>query len=267
MYYYKMIIQYNGANYMGLQWQKDLPTIQSELNQAIKILINDKISTVAASRTDTGVHALKQYVRLSCAKIIDHPSSFVTSLNRTLPNDIRCIHIESCDATYKPTLHSSSKEYRYLFTNQKITINKEQAKYIANISNNLNINKIKRCAKMCEGLHDFRNFASTGSNVKSTSREIYTCELSEINPQDFFHQSELFIIPSNLNHCYQLKISGNGFLKQMIRHLVSALWMVGSGKLSEEDFLLLLDGPTKSKALWKVAPPGGLYLYNIIHKS
>ena len=62
---------------------------------------------------------------------------------------------------------------------------------------------------------------------------------------------------------YCLRIVGNGFLKQMIRHLVSALWMVGSGKLSTDDFTALLAGGHREKRLWKVAPANGLFLVDI----
>ena len=61
------------------------------------------------------------------------------------------------------------------------------------------------------------------------------------------------------------QIQANGFLKQMIRHIVSALWMVGTGKLSGDDFLALLNGPKIDKQLWKVASPNGLFLYQIFY--
>ena len=119
------------------------------------------------------------------------------------------------------------------------------------------------CIRALKGKHDFSNFYSSGSNVKSTVREISFCELCEINPHEIFAGSELFKLPVELRSCYQLRIEANGFLKQMIRHIVSALWMVGSGKITAEEFLSFLEGPKSEKQLWKVAPPNGLYLYRI----
>jgi tRNA pseudouridine38-40 synthase len=102
-----------------------------------------------------------------------------------------------------------------------------------------------------------------GSNVKSTEREIFSCEFSEIDPLKLFDSSEVFSSPEIPAKCFQLRIEGNGFLKQMIRHLMTAMWKVGNGRLTVEEFLELLDGPRRTKTLWKVANPKGLFLCRI----
>ncbi|MEA9355342.1 tRNA pseudouridine(38-40) synthase TruA [Bacteriovorax sp. PP10] len=265
MYYYKTTIQYEGTNYAGFQWQNDIQTVQSEFNTALSKILDGKFTTMAASRTDTGVHAMDQVVKITT----DNPiklSSFLESFNRILPSQIKCISAEPCDGLFRPSIASLSKEYRYFFTN-KTQVSKEDTQFIANIANKLDIASMKICIQALIGTHDFCNFYSSGSNVKSTIREISFCELSEINPQDFFSNLELFQVPKGLHSCYQFKIEANGFLKQMIRHIVSALWMVGSGKLSADNFIILLNGPKSEKQLWKVASPNGLFLYRINYPS
>lgn len=261
MYYYKTTIQYNGTNYAGLQWQKEKPTIQSEFNNAISKLVDGKVTTMAASRTDSGVHALEQVVKVSSENPIDC-SSFLPSINSNLPLQIKCTKIEPCEGLFRPAAEAISKEYRYFFTN-KIKVSKEEGQFIANIANKLDLEAMKKCVQALNGPHDFCNFYSSGSNVKTTLRNIYLCELSLINPHDLFLSSELFQIPSELESCYEFKIVANGFLKQMIRHLVSALWMVGSGKITVDEFMDLLNGPKQNKQLWKVASPNGLFLFRI----
>ena len=261
MNYYKTIIQYNGSSYAGFQWQDGVQTVQSEINNALSKIIEGKFSTTAASRTDTGVHAKEQVVKITCINPID-TSLFLKSFNEVLPSSIKCYKIESSDGLFRPASFAVSKEYRYFFTN-KTQVSKEDSIFIANISNKLNIDSMNACVQSLIGEHDFQNFYSSGSNVKSTIRNISFCELSEINPQDIFSASEIFSIPSNLQSCYQLKIEASGFLKQMIRHIVSALWMVGSGKLTTNEFITLLNGAKSTKQHWKVAPPNGLYLYKI----
>jgi tRNA pseudouridine38-40 synthase len=177
-------------------------------------------------------------------------------------SDIRCISIEPCDGLFRPAASAISKEYRYFFTN-KTQVDKKQQRFIANISNVLDLGLMLDCAQLLVGMHDFCNFYSSGSNVKSTIRKISICELTEINPNDILLDSALFPIDKDLNKCFELRIEANGFLKQMIRHLVSALWMVGSGKLSSAEFMTLLNGPKILKQRWKVAPPNGLFLYQI----
>lgn len=265
MHYYKTIIQYQGTNYAGFQWQNGPITIQSEFNLALSKIINKKFTTVAASRTDTGVHAFHQVVKISTEENISL-SAFIQDMNSHLPLDIKCISIEECDGLFRPSANTTSKEYRYFFTN-KINESKDDSRFIANIANPLNLSLIKECVKALIGSHDFCNFYSSGSNVSSTIRVISVCELSIVNPHEILSTSELFNVSKDISNCYELKIEANGFLKQMIRHIVSALWLVGSGKLSKEEFLFLLDGPKNgpksNKQRWKVAPANGLILYRI----
>ena len=265
MHYYKVTIQYDGTNYAGFQWQNGTPTIQSEFNNAVAKIIDGKFTTMAASRTDTGVHAIEQIVKITSHNPIDLPS-FPETLNQTLPSQIKCIGIEESSGLFRPAIEADSKEYRYFFTN-KTQVAKEESLFIANISNKLDVDNMMICARALIGEHDFCNFYSSGSNVKSTVRHISFCELTMIDPQVFFSEFDLFKIPKDLNSCYQLRIEANGFLKQMIRHIVSALWMVGSGKISTDDFIALLNGPKKTQQIWKVASPNGLFLYRINYHS
>ncbi len=261
MYYYRTKIQYEGTKYAGFQWQNGIKTVQSEFNNAISQIVDGKFTTMAASRTDTGVHAMEQVVKISSTNPIEL-GPFIEEINKKLPADIKCFEIVNCEGLFRPAAEAETKEYRYFFTN-KTQVSKEDSLFIANISNQLKIDEMVICINALRGQHDFCNFYSSGSNVKSTIREISFCELSLINPQEILSKQELFKIPPDLNNCYQLKIIANGFLKQMIRHIVSALWMVGSGKLTTNDFLRLLDGHKAEKQMWKVAAPNGLFLYKI----
>ncbi len=215
---------------------------------------------MSASRTDTGVHAIKQIVKITS----EHPiacAEMVSQLNSTLPAQIRCREFVPCSGEFRPNSDSTSKEYRYLFTNNKIATH--ERRFISNISLELDFDSMVTCVKSLHGTNSFHNFCSTGSNVKTTIREIKTCELSVVNPHTILSPHDLFKIPAHLEKCYQFRIEGNGFLKQMIRHIVRSLWMVGSGKLTTDDFHNLLVGPKKEKMLWKTASPSGLYLYDI----
>ncbi len=261
MYYYRSRVQYDGTGYFGFQWQKDLPTIQNDFNLALGKLVDGKFTTMGASRTDTGVHALEQYVKITSDVEIDC-SSILQKLNQVLPSQIRCLEISPSDRSYKPTNDCLSKEYRYLFTNT-IGDNHAERKFVANNPYPLNIEAMRTCIAALVGEHDFHNFVSMGSNVKTTIREIYSCELTEVDPRIVLSHSEVFPLPDNLVKCYQLRVEGNGFLKQMLRHLMTALWKVGNGRLSVDEFMLLLNGPRRSKTLWKVANPKGLFLYRI----
>lgn len=259
MNYYKATFQYDGTNYFGFQWQKGIPTIQNVINLSLAQLIPGKVTTMGASRTDTGVHALEQIVKITTDHEIECPG-FIVLLNQILSNEIRCLNIEPCQGSFNPITFSQSKEYRYLFTNTLGSMGVEQ-RFIANYPYDLNLPLMQECARKIIGRHDFRNFCSAGSNVKTTIREVLECELVEVNPHLFLNDSDLFTLSHDLKHCYQLRIVGQGFLKQMVRHLMSALWLVGRGKISPDEFSALINGDIRKKRLWKVSTPRGLYLY------
>lgn len=265
MNYYKATIQYDGTGYFGFQWQKDIPTIQNDFNLALAKLVSGKITTMGASRTDSGVHALEQFVKITSENEIDC-ETFLEKFNKTLPSQIRCLRITPCEGSFNPIMASSSKEYRYLFTN-KLNSGCIDQRFVANNPYALDIKLMKECAELIVGKHNFHNFFSAGSNVKTTIREVLFCELTEIDPHTVLPRNDIFSLPEDLKQCYQLRIEGKGFLKQMVRHLMSALWLVGGGKISKDEFKLLLNGPVKSSRLWKVASPRGLYLYQFKFKS
>jgi tRNA pseudouridine38-40 synthase len=259
MHYYKATIQYAGTNHFGFQFQKDIPTIQKDINEALYKLIQGKVTTVGASRTDTGVHAVEQFVKITTEEELEC-KTFLRDFNATLPKEIRCRRLEICEGPYNPIVDSTSKEYRYLFTTTLQSSCNDQL-FIANHPYELDLGLMNECAGMILGTHSFHNFCSAGSNVKTTVREILSCEFSLVNPHEVLPQEDLFLLPEELKTCYQLRIVGGGFLKQMVRHLMSGFWLVGRGKITPEEFLILLNGPAKTRRLWKVASPRGLYLY------
>lgn len=262
MYYAKAILQYDGSGFAGFQWQKNAHTIQAALQDALATSHIPRSTTMSASRTDTGVHALEQVVRITSAIPIEI-EQLHQELNTALPSKVRVLRLEPCDQTFNPALNSVSKEYSYLFTNRE-RASSEERRFVANISNPLDTAKIHDCIRAIQGTHDFTNFVSTGSSVRTTIRTVLGCELTKIDPHDFFASTpHLFSIPKELRDCYRFRIEANGFLKQMIRHLVAGLWRVGSGKLSVDEFHALLDSEKHPKQLWRPASPSGLYLCKI----
>lgn len=260
MNYYKATLQYDGTGYAGFQWQASAPTIQAALNQALALALPERFSTRGASRTDTGVHAREQVVRITSSAAVEC-DTLTKELARLLPPQIRCLNVDPCSGKFNPSADAVSKEYRYLFTNQLKGPLIPQ-RFIANHARPLNGTAISLCLKLIRGKHDFCNFASMGSNVKSTVREITFCEITEVDVAELF-DSTLFSVTPGLTRCYQIRFVAPGFLKQMIRHLVAALWLVGNGKMSEAEFVALLQGPKMSRGRWRPAPAQGLHLYKI----
>lgn len=251
--HYRLTIQYKGTRYSGWQIQLGTPekTIQGELNRALSVVSkSDTVKTLGSGRTDAGVHALGQVVKASIPLVIA-PENLVKALNGHLPDDIRVIRAESAEENFLPTNHAKSKEYHYRFTTQK-TFTAFQNDLIQNYPFELDLEKMRMACKILVGEHDFTNFFCEGTDVASTVRTIFSCDIVEIP------QGEWEMLPAH----FVFRISGNGFLKQMVRLLVGAVWNVGRGKISLEEFQSAL-GPTKVQRLGPVAPPNGLYMVRV----
>lgn len=255
MNYFRAILQYDGSDHMGFQWQENLPTIQGDLNSSLKKLLQGEFSTRAASRTDKGVHAFAQVIKIST----DDPLNLdAAKLNAILPAHMRCLEISPCAGDFIPSIDQVAKEYVYLFTNDP------NQRYLAQAPSTLNIDHIRSCIDMLQGTNDFRNFWSIGGISNTTVRKILECDLTLINPQELFKDS--LFTAGELISCWQFRIVGKGFLKHMVRHLVGALWLVGNGSLSVENFSQYLHGELKEQRPWKKADPKGLYLLKVSYK-
>lgn len=250
MNFHQAIIQYDGTDRQGFQHSDGALTIQGDLNHALANIFKGEFSTRAASRTDKGVHAIAQVIKIS-----SEDGLTLEQFNAALPAHIRCLDLTTCAREFIPSIDQRSKEYRYLFT----TPGSEQ-RFIASAPASLNIEAMQTCVAMLKGTHDFKNFWSIGGISNTTVREILECDLTLVNPQELFKGT---IFTTTTTRSWQFRIHGRGFLKHMVRHLVGALWQVGLGKISVEDFSKYLNGDQRESRPWKKADPKGLFLVKV----
>lgn len=245
--YYQLELSYDGHSYFGWQIQPNIKTIQGELNRALEEICKSGVRTTGAGRTDSGVHALKQFVKVECGLEIK-PVALKKALNALLPQDIRVLSCDFSSSNFRPTNDAKSKTYFYLFSNEK-EVNPFQTHYLSNISYQLDFDLMRKACQLFIGKHDFADFRCVGTEVATTVREIYYCELS--GP----HNDNLSgVFP----RYYKIEIKGNGFLKQMVRLIVGAIWNVGRKKITLEEISRALSAPS-GKHIGVVAPPTGLY--------
>jgi tRNA pseudouridine38-40 synthase len=250
--HYKLEIEYKGSRYLGWQVQPEGAglTVQGELNRALKIISkSDEVKSMGAGRTDAGVHALGQVAKVGIPLMIP-PEKLVKALNGNLPDDIRVLSADTSDADFFPTVHAKSKEYHYRFSCQR-TSTALQGDFVANYPYELDLEKMREACRVFIGEHDFTNFYCEGTEVASNIREIFECEILEI-PQDGW------MLPPH----YLFRIVGSGFLKQMVRLLVGAVWNVGRGKITVAELAASLSS-TRVSRLGVVAPPEGLYMVRV----
>jgi tRNA pseudouridine38-40 synthase len=230
MYHHRLVISYKGTSYFG--WQdlgtsEQKPTVQASIHQVLKKICKYRSCTLsAASRTDSGAHAQGQVAKITIAIAIES-GKLLLGMNSLLPDDIRIVQCEPCAAEFNSNKDSKSKEYHYYFCTDPI-YNPVLNDIVAHIPSNskasatepLDIELMQRACKFFIGEHDFYSFARRDSNIVSTFRTIFSCEILRAQPSTFG------------NEIYYLKIVGNGFLKQMVRYIAGALFALGRNQLS-----------------------------------
>ena len=115
---YKLIIQYDGTNYSGWQFQNNSISIQQVVSESIEKIINEKINLIGSGRTDAGVHAFGQVANFLTSKELNI-SSFLYSLNSVLPKDIAIKRIELVDEKFHSRFDAKKRTYIYLFSKNK----------------------------------------------------------------------------------------------------------------------------------------------------
>lgn len=256
MPYYRLTLEYKGTHYLGWQIQAEGAgrTVQGELNKALAILSKStEVRSLGSGRTDAGVHALGQVVKIEMPLVIPC-SNLVKALNANLPDDIRVLDAVESDHDFLPTNHAISKEYHYRFSTHDSS-RAFQNDFIQNTSFELDHEKMQAACKILIGKHDFCNFFCEGTEVNSTVREIFECEILKISGKGAWD-----FLPDH----YVFRVVGNGFLKQMVRLLMGTIWNIGRGKVSLGQFEAALDS-TPCKRLGPVAPPHGLYLVKVTY--
>lgn len=253
MNFYKLKIEYRGTNYHGFQIQNNERTIQGELNRALKQVARaDEIKSIGSGRTDAGVHALAQIVRVEIPLAMPG-DKLKYALNSMLPNDIRILDSEVCTADFHPIFSAQSKEYRYYFAQSEFS-SAHLDGLVTHYDFELDLEIMKRGCALLIGKHDFINYQCTGTDVDTTIREIYQAELLAVK--------DVAGLPFRLDSLYCFRVVGDGFLKQMVRLLMGALWSLGRHKITLHDFEESLKLARKDR-YGVVAPPDGLYLYRV----
>ena len=241
----RLIISYDGTNYCGWQIQINGITVEEVINRELSSLLGEKISVIGASRTDSGVHAVGNVAVFDTeTKIPAEKISF--ALNQRLPDDIRIQKSEEVSEDFHPRYCDSTKTYEYKILNRKFPDPLNRL-YTHFVYMPLDVQKMKEAAEYIVGEHDFASFCSSGSQVKTTIRTVYNLDITKDDD------------------IIKIKISGNGFLYNMVRIIVGTLLKVGLGIYPPEHVKEIIEAKDRYAAGPK-APAKGLTLVGIKYR-
>lgn len=240
---FRITIEYDGSDYFGWQKQKSQRTIQGELEKALGVILNQKITISGSGRTDTGVHAFGQVANFT-AYTSFLPQKLQRSFNRYVKQPIVIKDCWIVNNDFHSQFNAVSKTYHYYVLNQydPVAVNRQ---YLWHIRNPLDGHRMNECCRELIGVFDFKSFENTGSPRSSTVREVFSAAVAPMKGNRLVFQ-----------------ICASGFLKYMVRNLMGTLVMAGHRKITREDFIEILQAKDRTKA-GPTAPPNGLFLHHV----
>lgn len=252
---FKLIIEYDGTQFLGWQRQKEDPTIQGELESSLSHILNQKIYIRGSGRTDAGVHALGQVAHFHANTQMD-PLVLKKGVNSLVNSAIVVRECCVVDETFHAQYHAKSKEYNYYILNRPDPCAIGSA-YLWQVKKPLDLMAMNQCCDMITGVHDFKSFENTGSPKTSSIREIYFAFVETLEKMDPLEKTE----PLEKDRII-FKISASGFLKNMVRNLMGTLVDVGLHKINPKEFNQILMARDRSLAS-RTAPAKGLFLKQV----
>ncbi len=233
---------YDGTNYCGWQVQPNGVTIASELNKHLSELLKEEIYVIGASRTDSGVHADGNVAVFDTSSRM--PADKISyALNTRLPADIRIQDSREVPADFHPRFQETVKTYEYLICNRRFPDPCARL-YSLFYYWDLDVERMRRGASYLVGTHDFTSFCTHKPEVTNHVRTIYSLDVTRNGPM------------------ITLRVTGSGFLYNMVRIITGTLLRVGGGQLSPEDIPAILAARDRSRAA-ETAPAHGLRLVEI----
>lgn len=234
-----LTVAYDGTNYNGWQYQPKGRTIEEEINRALSALTKEHVEVIGASRTDAGVHARCNYAVFDTTMRMP-AEKFAYALNQRLPEDIRVRRSREVALDWHPRRCKSIKTYEYRILNEEFPDPLDRL-YAHFTYQNLDIEKMQEAARYLVGEHDFKSFCSIHTQAESTVRTITALEVERCGS------------------VITIRVSGTGFLYNMVRIIAGTLMEVGNGKYPPKRVKEMLEACDRGES-GPTAPARGLTL-------
>ena len=241
-----LTLSFDGTNYHGWQVQPNAVTVQSRLQEAAARILWERVPITGCSRTDAHVHADMFCCNLRTQKEMP-PEKLQTALNAVLPRDIAVLSVREVPLDFHARYDCTGKSYRYLILNRPA-----RDPFLENRALHypwaLDAEMLNREAQSFLGMHDFSAFCASKSDVENKIREIRECTVTR--------NGDLV----------EFRVTGNGFLYNMVRIMVGTLLDVQCGKIAVGLIPQILSCRDRTQA-GVTAPAHGLYLHKVYYEG
>ena len=237
---YKAKIEYDGTSFVGWQFQKNGLSIQEVLQKAIFNFSKEKVVVIGAGRTDSGVHALAQVAHFDLKKKIKE-KNFLPGINQHIGNQpVTVLKINKASKKFHARFDAKKRTYQYTIINRQSPLALQKSK-AWHIRKKLDVEAMKKGAKMLLGTHDFSTFRASSCGAKSPIKTMENISIKR--------KKEKII----------LKFTSKSFLQQQVRSMVGCIKYLGDGHWSLDNFKTAFESKSRSSCA-PPAPSCGLYL-------
>ncbi|MBO4524161.1 tRNA pseudouridine(38-40) synthase TruA [Ruminococcus sp.] len=242
----KVTIAYRGTKYHGFQRQNNALTVQEVLENKLSKVLDEPVTVIGCSRTDTGVHAnmfcfnVKTNSNINCL-------GFCRGVNGELPDDISILSCEDVPLDFHARYDCKGKEYIYKMHCSE-SKNPFAADLMLHYRRKFDIEATRKAAEYLVGTHDFSSFCADCTNVSTTVRTIYSFKIE------------------NSGDSVIMLVKGNGFLYNMIRIIAGTLIDVSEKRIAPDDIPTILAAKDRLKA-GRTAMAHGLYLNRVFYSE
>jgi len=237
----RLVLAFEGAAYCGWQIQKNQPTVQGLVSEAITRITGEPIKLTGSGRTDSGTHARGLVANFLTHSQID-TKRLVPALNSMLPRDIRVRSAHQTPTDFHARKNARSKIYRYQIYLGPILMPHMMREFF-HYPYPIDISKMERAAREFPGEHDFASFTKSPA-PPNTIRRIFRSDLKR------------------KGRCLFLTVEGNGFLHHMVRNMAGTLLEIGRGTITLVEFRKLFKHRDRTLAGF-TAPAHGLILLKV----
>lgn len=235
-------IEYDGSAYFGWQRQRDVPSVQEHLENALSRIASSPITVKCAGRTDAGVHATGQVVHFDCpAERAER--AWTLGANTYLPKDIAVTWMRPVEEDFHARFSATSRRYRYIIYNNQLRSG-ILAGGMSHIYTELDHELMHEAAQCLIGKHDFSTFRASLCQAKSPVRTLTHIDVTR------------------KGHYLMLEVQANAFLHHMVRNIAGSLMQIG-GKVKPVQWMQhILESKDRTLAA-ATAKPNGLYLVKV----
>ena len=245
---YKILLQYDGTDFHGWQIQGDLRTVQGELTQALSLIDGRSVNVHGSGRTDAGVHAEGQVASVEIQRDIS-TEKLRAAINANIGRDVRVLSVETVPDDFHARYSALEKTYVYRIVNGPV-ISPFWWRYVHQEARPLNLDRMRECAELFLGKHDWTAFSAAQSDVEDRVRTVTHISITE----SLAERS-----PSSM---IEIRVSAEGFLRYMVRTMAGTLMAAGRGELDRDAIIAAVETGARPMAA-VTAPAGGLTLLSV----